>query len=95
MDKIIYKHDCGNCRFLGNFYFNEEMHDLYFCPKGNYSDLIARFGDEGWEYASLSLDTFLHLSKQGAHVETWNTVVFAKAVHNGLINIECKGGDND
>jgi hypothetical protein len=89
-----FQHDCDNCTFLGNTKIEGEISDLYFCPKGADSDLIARFGNEGWEYRSISLNTFLHVLRQGGRVEEWNTIIFGKAVYMGLINIECvkRGG---
>lgn len=45
-----YKHDCRKCKYLGPY----EEYDLYHCyncalAKGT---VIARHGNEGWEYAS-------------------------------------------
>ena len=43
-----FTHDCDGCRFLGQF----ERFDLYFCQKCDGGSVIARYGDEGDEYAS-------------------------------------------
>jgi hypothetical protein len=44
IDKPKFKHDCSNCVFIGRM----EGHDIYRCRKS----VIARYGDEGWEYLS-------------------------------------------
>jgi len=46
--KPRFQHDCDKCIFLGHF--NE--HDVYFCPKSNGGSLLARYGDDGPDYAS-------------------------------------------
>ena len=43
-----FQHDCSKCVFLGQY--NE--FDLYVCPGGGHSTVIARFGDDGPEYQS-------------------------------------------
>lgn len=44
-----YEHDCTDCVFLGRF----AEHDLYWCSQGGFMPtIIARYGDDGPEYAS-------------------------------------------
>lgn len=43
-----YVHDCAKCTPIGQI--NE--FDIYRCPQGNLPTLVARYGDEGHEYAS-------------------------------------------
>ncbi len=53
LTKVIpprYKHDCRKCKYLGQ----HKEYDLYHCyncalEKGT---VIARYGNDGWEYAS-------------------------------------------
>lgn len=54
-----FKHDCDTCRFLGHHY----GYDVYVC-EGQLSaslgpSIIARYGDEGLEYASGIVDLAL------------------------------------
>lgn len=45
-----YKHDCSECIPLGKY----EEYDLYMhIDKGCANNLVARYGDEGHEYASI------------------------------------------
>lgn len=43
----MFTHDCEECTFLGVYY----DHDVYTCR----GSIIARFGDDGPEYASMSI----------------------------------------
>jgi hypothetical protein len=48
-------HDCDNCHFLGHYKSKQtgEDFDLYYCANsGVYGTTLARFGNEGSEYAS-------------------------------------------
>ena len=47
MTTTRFTHDCDHCKPLGQFM----KYDLYYCDKG-FDTIIARFGDEGWEYIS-------------------------------------------
>ena len=47
-NKPMYTHDCSRCTFLGTF----EDYDLYYCPQGGLTTVIARFGNKGAEYMS-------------------------------------------
>ena len=55
----VFTHDCDHCKFLGHFF----GHDTYICEaKGKASgvaSIIARFGNDGPEYASTAV-THLH-----------------------------------
>ena len=51
MDKPRFTHDCKRCTFLGQF----GEFDLYHCDQFQWSRIptvIARYGNEPWEYAS-------------------------------------------
>ena len=45
-----FQHDCEKCRFLGHFH----GHDIYICKATelSYSNILARYGNDGPEYAS-------------------------------------------
>jgi len=49
-----YQHDCKKCKFLGRFTSEGINYDLYFCIEGNGNrpTVIARYGNEGNNYAS-------------------------------------------
>ena len=53
-DKPQYQHDCNKCKFLGRFRSEGTDYDLYFCKQGTGTNptVIARFGDDGPQYAS-------------------------------------------
>jgi len=51
-DKPQFKHDCNDYKFLGRHSLNDIGYDLYFCPQGRIPTVIARYGDEGYEYHS-------------------------------------------
>jgi hypothetical protein len=47
--KPQFQHDCPRCTFLGAF----NHHDLYHCTQGGgHPTVIARYGDDGWDYLS-------------------------------------------
>lgn len=48
-----FKHDCEDCAFLGHF----NAHDVYKCG----SSLLARYSDEGSEYASWPKSVFVDM----------------------------------
>lgn len=60
MENKNYKHDCGNCIFLGSFtpkkgdYAASKTYDLYYHPNEEpvFRTLIARYGSEGGSYLS-------------------------------------------
>lgn len=61
-DKPEYRHDCDSCRFVGNLYGREvneaqRSYDVWVCPSrsGLGGSLIARYGNDGPEYASWPL----------------------------------------
>ena len=51
-EKPLYVHDCAQCTFLGRFDWTGDTYDLYFCPQVEFPTVVARYGDEGWEYTS-------------------------------------------
>ena len=52
--KPIYLHDCTVCRFLGDFLHNELYYDLYVCRDSIGILCLARYGDDGCEYLSMT-----------------------------------------
>lgn len=55
-------HDCPECTYLGTFF----GHDVY-THKG--ADIVARNGNDGWEYASMPLSQLRdHLSDPDCHI---------------------------
>jgi hypothetical protein len=47
--KPRYTHDCDRCKPLGT----AAEYDLYFCLQtGDFPTVIARYGNDGWEYTS-------------------------------------------
>lgn len=54
-----FTHDCTRCIPLGEHEDAEGKHDLYFCPDDRYKfhTVLARFGSDGPEYRSFSVDT--------------------------------------
>ena len=45
---IRYKHDCTECKSLGEF----ENYDLYYCAKSILPTIVCRYGNLGQEYLS-------------------------------------------
>ncbi len=52
-----FTHDCDKCVFHGSAKIEGELYDFYSCPRddADYVSIIARYGDEGPEYASMPL----------------------------------------
>lgn len=51
----LFVHDgCDNCVYLGPYGEHEDKptHDLWFCPQSGNRTVMARYGNEGWEYHS-------------------------------------------
>jgi len=46
-----YTHDCDACTFLGTFF----DHDVYHCGDTLSRSIVARYGNDGPEYASMPL----------------------------------------
>lgn len=51
MTAARFTHDCDSCVFVGQ----HGDHDVWFCPRCDGGSLIARYGNEGSEYASTPL----------------------------------------
>lgn len=49
-----YTHDCDACEPLGEHL----EYDLYYCPRCDGGTIIARYGNDGPEYASTMLSIF-------------------------------------
>jgi hypothetical protein len=47
-ERPLFRHDSTDHTFLGVF----QGHDLYFSPQGGLPTVIARYGDNGPDYAS-------------------------------------------
>ena len=45
-----FEHECENCIFLGRYQGN--VYDLYYCQQHGHPTVIARYGNEAWEYSS-------------------------------------------
>lgn len=73
-DEPLWEHDCSKCVFLGT----SREHDLYYCPGGFTSTLIARYGSRHSQYKS-----GIPLIKYD--VDIWNAAVLAQ--ERGLINL--------
>lgn len=58
-----YQHDCERCYFLGH----AGQNDLWFCPLHG-GECIQRFGDEGFEYGSISLE-YAPMSRHKAYFQ--------------------------
>ena len=70
MPKPKYQHDCNTCIFLGQTLGECYRVDLYFHPpfdKREKGTVIARFSDEGSDYASCPIQ---HARPEG-HAEVW------------------------
>jgi hypothetical protein len=73
MTKSIFTHDCDKCTFLGHYF----DHDVYVCKTEiSRGSIIARFGNEGSEYASCPLDLFIGGLTDGHRIgdcpQTWS-----------------------
>jgi hypothetical protein len=51
----VFEHDCTNCTFLGHYF----DHDVYICKGATRSSIIGRYGNEGSQYASSPLESFI------------------------------------
>lgn len=80
-----YTHDCPDCLFLGH----RDGLDVYCCEKGGGSGptLIARYGNDGWNYASVG--AFIVSGTHFRELGHWTNVVAAVladyVLHNGLL----------
>lgn len=71
-----FKHDCDECVFLGHYerppgnltFTTKNNFDLYYCRGAIGTTLIARFGDEGDQYAS----GFAHFFKEENDTIKWS-----------------------
>ena len=85
-----YTHNCERCRFLGQVEEEGKIVDLYWCPSAtdlHLDSLIARFSDEGPDYASYHPpDAFAYpeqAAKQlGRHAHYHQLMV--RGIQNGL-----------
>lgn len=48
MSEARFRHDCHACVFLGNL----DGRDVYACPQAGFPTIVARYGNDGPEYAS-------------------------------------------
>ena len=75
--KPRFTHDCENCLFLGTYSAGNRYYDLYYhpsrgvCDKGIDSTVIARYGEEGYNYSSglLSAQQTLKNMKEQEYIE--------------------------
>lgn len=62
--KQLHKHDCDTCLFLGTYH----SQDLYVCSREQASlgmTIVARYGDDGHEYSSMSVTACSRLDHNG------------------------------
>jgi len=79
MSEPKFEHNCINCKFLGHYL----GHDVYLCslndPQSKASGLgtsiLARFGDEGPEYASSPLSIFQRLLENNENVRDGDVIM--------------------
>lgn len=67
MSSPKFKHDCDSCEFCGHFY----GHDVYVCR----DTVLARFGNEGSEYASTLIGMFRDQLKSPHHISVGGKVM--------------------
>ena len=66
--KPQYKHDCENCLFIGVF----NNFDVYICLGTEAGSMIARFGDEGSQYASCNIALLHHILNENVpYAKAW------------------------
>ena len=59
-----FEHDCQNCKPLGEY----EGFDLYYCPEQILGgSVLARYGNEAHEYASMPLEMFFYTDLKATH----------------------------
>jgi len=61
--KARHEHDCKECHLLG-LMDGKEKYDLYYCRRG-LPTVVARHGDDGWEYQSGLRESTLPVLKIG------------------------------
>ena len=85
--KPQYQHDCKRCHFLGPYSDQESAteYDLYVCQNlahPTLTTLLARYGDEGSNYASSPVDV---LAKSNASSYYGPMVAWNRAFEKGLV----------
>lgn len=81
-----FTHDCKCCIYCGSTNHDGEHIDLYYCKVGRddfpaLASLIARWGDEGWEYASSHPPEAF---AEGFVPEAWEKLVVSRARELGV-----------
>lgn len=56
-----YQHDCDKCQFIGI----DVEYDIYFCKNCDGGTWIARYGDDGYEYASYPMFVLDTITERG------------------------------
>lgn len=93
-EKPRYTHDCPACQFLGHY----KEYDLYFCDNeiAVFKTVIARFGNEGPEYASgMPFGEAVLAGKKPIDFETKKEVPFSPsciALGAALLKLKAKQG---
>jgi hypothetical protein len=83
-DKPEFIHDCDNCKFLGLYPKTPKIvHDLYICIHNDHGSIIRRFGNEGSEYWSMSLDSCVRIANDGEH--DFLSTAIRRAIREGHI----------
>ena len=87
-DEPKYKHDCNNCKFLGNYVgsFKGQIEDLYICVHERGATLIRRFGNDGSEYWSCPLEIALRFVADQNH--GYVRIAIKRAIQDGIITPE-------
>ena len=60
VDKPRYVHDCDQCIFLGGYEKAAIHYDLYYCEKCDSGSVIARCGNEGYNYISMPIFALIY-----------------------------------
>ena len=86
-DKPEFIHDCDNCKYLGWYSSRpSEINDLYICIHDTHGSIIRRFGNEGHEYWSMSLDSCVRIANDGQH--DFIGMAMRRAIREGYITAD-------
>ena len=82
--KPQFKHDCENCLFIGIFH----DFDVYICLGTEAGSMIARYGDDGPQYASCNVKLIHHIINQPvAYVKAWRQAIQKLQPLNQLLQL--------
>ncbi len=66
MTMPVYKHDCSECEFVATVRWHGQTIDVYRCEQGTMPTWVARFGNDGPDYTSLT-ENLVAITKDGLH----------------------------